>query len=132
VELKQVGLLVSSVMDGPSELLTATELVTVHPPAVTVTVYNPSGKLLMLLNVEPLFQVYAGGPLLPVTVTLAEPVLDEHVDWVDVVLATSAVAGCVTVVLAVLAQPLASLTVTTYVPAGNSDAVALEVPLLHA
>ena len=65
--------------------------------------------------------MYVGVP--PPAVTVAVPFVPPlQLTGVDVALAVNAV-GCVTVVVAVRVQPLASVTVQVYVPAASDDAV---------
>ena len=58
------------------------------------------------------------GAVPPLTVTLADPLAEPHVALTAVADAVMVAAGCVTVDDADLVHPLASVTVTVYVPAG--------------
>jgi hypothetical protein len=88
------------------------DAVAVQPPAdVTVTLKVPGARELRLCAVDPVFHKYVNGPLTPVAVTLAEPVLllqvDGLVDRFSVIDALF-----VMTVVAELVQPFALVTVT--------------------
>jgi hypothetical protein len=109
--------------------------VAVHPCAsVTVKVYVPALKPLMLEVVAPLLHayVYAGVPplgadcalplLLPLQLTL----------FTTVAFANNTAAGWVIVTLPVAVHPCASVTIKVYVPALKPLMLEVVAPLLHA
>src|SRR5688572_30292071 len=104
--------------------------VAVHPLAsVTVTVYVPAVRPVALALVPPegaqLYE-YAGVP--PPAVAVALPVFPPKQRTGVMVAETVSNVGCVIVTVAVLVHPLASVTVTVYVPAVKPVAAALVPP----
>jgi len=105
--------------------------VSVQPFAsVAVTVYVPAVSPVALAEVEPEDQTKVFVPVPPVAEAVADPFDPPlHDTFVGVpTLVVTPVAGCVMVVVSVSVHPLASVTVTVYVPAVNEEAVAEEPP----
>ena len=97
----------------------------VHPLAsVTVTLYVPAVKPLTVVVVAPVFQKYVYGDVPPLTNTATLPLDCPHVSLFPVTLHIGAL-GVVKVTLHTVVQPLASDTVTLYVPAPKLLAVAV-------
>jgi hypothetical protein len=97
--------------------------------SVTVTLYVPAVNDDRSSVIAPFDQLYEYGAVPPDTVKLAAPVeFPKHNTFVPVMLAVSAEAGCVIVTLAVVVHPLASVTVTEYVPAVNDDRSSVITP----
>src|SRR5947208_1871115 len=102
--------------------------VAVQPLAsLTVTMYVPAPRL---VAVEPfctglVFHENVLLPLPPLALAVALPLVPPKQSTLTcaLMLALNAVSGCVMVALAVAVQPLASLTVTMYVPAPRLVAV---------
>ena len=100
------------------------DAVSVHPFAsVTVTEYVPAVRLLILEFVPELLHEYVYGDTPPPAVTEADPLVPlKHVMCAPVADAVRSV-GCVSVTLAVVVQPLPSVTVTLYAVADSPVAV---------
>jgi hypothetical protein len=96
--------------------------------SVTVTVYVPEPKPVLLGATTPPPQLYAYGEEPPVTDVCNEPSLPAQVALVTATVALRAEAGCVIVAVAVAGQLCASVTVTVYVPAGKLFLLAPVVP----
>ena len=100
--------------------------------SVTVTPYVPAARLDKSSLVAPLDQRYVYAVVPPLTLRLAAPVeLPKQSTLVPLMLAASGLAGCVITTEAVVEQPLASVTVTPYVPAARLDKSSLVAPLDH-
>ena len=68
----------------------------------------------------------------PVTVEFRVRVFPEQTGEFEVALGLRAAAGCeITILLSDAVQPLASVTVTLYVPAGSEEISSVVAPLLH-
>jgi hypothetical protein len=97
-----------------------TTLVPVHPLAsVAVTVYVPAGAVSVVPLIVPPVLVYTIVPTPPVTLNAELPIPPLHNAAISVD-ATTMAAGAVMVAVAVVVQPLASVTVTLYVPAAKA------------
>ena len=103
-----------------------TEVTEVQPFAsVAVTLYVPAVKPVAVAEVWPLFHRYVMVPVPPVPAAVAVPSeapMQETFVHALIVTAT-ALAGCVIVTVAVSVQPLASVTVTVWLPAVSPAAV---------
>ena len=104
---------------GLAGCVMVTVAVVEHPLAsVTVTLYVPAARLDKSSLVDPFDQRYVYAVVPPDTDKLATPVeLPKQRTFVPLILAASGFAGCVITTEAVVEQPLASVTVTLYVPA---------------
>lgn len=114
---------------GPPVDATVVVPVVVQPFAsVTVQVYEPAARLFAVDAVPPDgAQLYVYGPVPPLSVTEAVPVLVLHPVGVEVALALSA-AGSVMVTVCVVVQPASSVIVQVYVPAPSPVPVAALPP----
>ena len=102
-------------------------------PSVTVTVYVPALKPVIVTPLPPLLQVYVRVPVppLPDAVTLP-PFGDAHVGCTGVQVTVGGVKEFATVTEHVFVQPVVVLvTVTVYVAALKFEIVAVVPPLLH-
>src|SRR5436853_129707 len=97
--------------------------VAVQPLAsVTVTLYVPAASEVISCVVAPLLHKYVYGDVPPLTVKLIEPVdapLQSTLTcvWLNEI----AVGSVIVMLLSVAVQPLASVTVTLYVPAASEE-----------
>ena len=90
--------------------------------------------MLVPVLVFELLHTYVKVPVPPLAVTLAVPVAAPlHNTFTPVHVALTAVAGCKIVALTVAVHPLASVTVTVYVPAARPvrSSVVTVLPPLH-
>ena len=86
----------------------------------------------MLAVVPPLLQLYVYGAVPPVEVAVAVPLAaPKHEASVFVQVADTGAGGHATVVLQVVVQPLASVTLTLYGPIAKLLRLAVVAPLLH-
>ena len=85
----------------------------------------PAAKLVAVAEVWPLFHKYVIVPVPPVPAAVAVPSeAPKQETLVDALIVTAtALAGCVMVTVAVSVQPLASVTVTVWLPAERPVAV---------
>ena len=113
--------------------LMVTEEVAVHPFAsVTVSVYDPAHRLLMVAVVAPLLQAYVYGAVPTLTVVFADPSQEPaQLASFEVALAVN-VAGSLMVTEEVAVHPFASVTVSVYDPAHRLLMFAVVAPLLQA
>ena len=103
-----------------------TEVTEIQPFAsVAVTLYVPAAKPVAVAEVWPLFHRYVIVPVPPVPAAVAVPSeAPKQETFVDALIVTAtALAGCVIVTVAVSVQPLASVTVTVWLPAVSPAAV---------
>ena len=99
--------------------------------SVTVTLYVPAESPIISSVVAVLLHSKLYGAVPPVTVKSTVPSLSAHVASVATILAESIV-GSVTSADAVVVQPLASVTVTLYVPAVKPIMSSVVAVLLHS
>lgn len=114
---------------GPPEEVSVTDEVPVHPPPVTVTVYVPAARPVMVAVVPPLDQEYVYGVVPPVALAVAEPLLCVQ-DGLVLVTVTVGAPEEVSVTDEVPEHP-PPVTVTVYVPAASPLMVAVVPPFDH-
>ena len=101
--------------------------------SITITVYVPATNPVMLAVVAELLQAKMYGAVPPAPLAVADPLLPPlQLTFVFATVDATNAVGSVIVVLDVVVQLFASVTVTVYVPATRPLAVADVAELLHA